>query len=72
MTKKGSSFGYESSYVLKGRVSIGDIFVRQSVFVLRDVVRTFYIFSFLSFLDTLSFLHWSSNHFGDSKHCTYF
>ena len=24
MTKRGSSFGYESSHVLKGRVSIGD------------------------------------------------
>ena len=65
MTKKGSSFGYESSYVLKGRVSIGDIFVRQSVFVLRDVVRTFYIFSFLFFLDTLFLLY-------DSKPCTHF
>ena len=65
MTKKGSSFGYESSYVLKGRVSIGDIFVRQSIFVLRDVVRTFYIFSFLFFLDTLFLLY-------DSKPCTHF
>ena len=26
VTKRGSSFGYESSYVLKGRVSIGDYF----------------------------------------------
>ena len=41
MTKRGSSFGYESSHVLRGRVSVGDIFVRGSVFFLRDVVRTF-------------------------------
>ena len=63
----GSSFGYESSHVLRGRVSIGDIFVRGSVFFLsmRDVVRTFCIFSFLSFSDTL-FLHC------DSKPCTHF
>ena len=53
VTKRGSSFGYESSHVLRGRVSIGDIFVRGSVFVLRDVVRTVCIFSFLYFLDTL-------------------
>ena len=65
VTKKGSNFGYENSHVLKGRVSIGDIFVRQSVFVLRDVVRTFYIFSFLFFLDTLFLLY-------DSKPCTHF
>ena len=49
MTKKGSSFGYESSHVIKERVSIGDIFVRGSVFFLKDVMRTFCIFSFLSF-----------------------
>ena len=46
VTKRGSNFGYESSHVFKGRVSIGDIFVRESVFFLRDVVRTFCIFSF--------------------------
>ena len=28
---------------------------------MRDVVRTFCIFSFLSFLDTLFFAHWSYN-----------
>ena len=32
MTKRGSSFGFESSHVLRGRVSIRDIFVRRSVF----------------------------------------
>ena len=52
MIKRESSFGYESSHVLRGRVSIGDIFVRGSVYTLKDVVRTFYIFSFLYFLDT--------------------
>ena len=56
---------YESSHVLKGRVSIRDIFVRRSVFFLRDVIRTFCSFSFLSILDTL-FLHC------DSKPCTHY
>ena len=50
MTKRGSSFGYASSHVLWGKVSIGDIFVRGSVYLLRDVVRTFCFFSFLYFL----------------------
>ena len=31
----------------------------------------FCTFSFLSILDTLSLVHWSCDHFGDSKHCTY-
>ena len=65
MTKRRSSFGYESNHVFRGRVSIRDIFVRGSVFFLRDVVRTYCIFSFLYFSDTL-FLHC------DSKPCTYF
>ena len=65
VTKNGSSFGYESSHVLRGRVSIGDIFVRGNVYLLRDVMRTFCIFSFLYFLDTLFLLC-------DSKPCTLF
>ena len=45
---------------------IGDIFVMGSVFLfMRDVVRTYCIFSFLYFLDTL-FFHC------DSKPCTHF
>ena len=48
VTKRGSSFVYESSHVFRGRVSIGDIFVRGSVFFFfRDVMRNFCIFSFL-------------------------
>ena len=38
--------------ILRGRV-ISDIFVRGSVDILRDVVRILYVFSFLSFIDTL-------------------
>ena len=53
MTKRRSSFGYESSHILRWRVSVGDIFVRGSVLFLRDVVMTFCIFSFLYFLNTL-------------------
>ena len=56
MTKRGNSFGYDSNHVLRGRVNIGDIFVRGSVFFLRDVVKTFCIFSFLYFLDILFLL----------------
>ena len=32
MTKRGSSFGYESSHAFRGRVSIGDIFVRGTIY----------------------------------------
>ena len=49
VTKRGNSFWYERSHVLRGRVSIGDIFVRGSIYLLRDVVKTFCIFFFLSF-----------------------
>ena len=59
VTKMESSFGYESSHVIRGRVSVGDTFVRGSVFFLRDVMRTFCIFSFLYCLDSL-FLHCDS------------
>ena len=48
VTKRKSSFWYESSHVLKGRVSIGDIFVRGSVYLLRYVVEEFlYLFFYL-------------------------
>ena len=43
---------------------VQEIFVRGSVYVLRDVVRTYVFFFFSSFIDTL-FLHC------DSKPCTY-
>ena len=55
VTKRGSSFGYESSHVLRGRDSIG-FFLLGGVFLLmRNVVRIYVFFSFLSPLDTLSF-----------------
>ena len=49
MTKRGNSFRYESSRVLRGRVSIGDFFflLGGAFLFMRDVVRTFCIFSFL-------------------------
>ena len=56
VTKRGNSFGYESSHAFRVRVSIRDIFVRGGVYLLRDVVRTFCIFSFLYFLDTFFLL----------------
>ena len=46
VTKKGSSFGYKSSHVLRGRGSIGDIFVREVFLFMRDVVRTYVFFFF--------------------------
>ena len=49
MTKRGISFGYESSHVLRGRVSIG-LFDRGSVlFFLRVVVRIYVSFLFFPF-----------------------
>ena len=38
--------------IVRGRVSIGD-FLLGGVLILRDVVRFYVSFSFLSFLDTL-------------------
>ena len=49
MTKRRSSFGYESIHVLRGRVSIGDIFVRGSVFVYEGCNEDF-LYPFFSFL----------------------
>ena len=44
----GSSFEYESSHVLRGRVSIGDTFVRGSVFVYEGCSEDF-LYLFFSF-----------------------
>ena len=52
MTKRGSSFGYESSHVLRGGVSIG-LFVRGSAYLFEGCSEYFCIFSFLYLLDTL-------------------
>ena len=50
VTKKGSSFGYESSHVIRGKLSIGDIFVRGSVFVYKGCSKDFlYLFFSLLF-----------------------
>ena len=46
MTKKGNSFGYKSSHIHRGRVSIGDFLFRGSVYILRDAVRLLCIFLF--------------------------
>ena len=62
MTKRLSSFGYESSHVLRGRVSIGHFLLGGVILFMRDIVRTLCIFSFLSPLDTLSLVHWSCDH----------
>ena len=58
VTKRGSNFGYENSHVLRGSVSIGDYFIRGSVFVYEGCSEDC-IFSLLSILDTL-FLHCDS------------
>ena len=52
VTKRRSSFGYESSHSLRGRVSIGDrYFLLGGVYVfMRDVVRTFFLYLFFSLL----------------------
>ena len=49
MTKRGSSFDwYESSYIHRGRVSIGDFCDKGSVYTIRDVVRFLCIFFYFS------------------------
>ena len=53
MTKMGSSFGYESSHVLRGRVSIGDFYVSRSVFFFKGCSEDFLYLFFSFFLDTL-------------------
>ena len=58
--KNGGYFWDESSHPHRGRVSIGD-FVIGGVYM-RDVVRIFVFFSFLSILDTLSLVHWSCDY----------
>ena len=40
----GVVLGYKSSYVHRGRVSVGDFCDRGSVYTLRDVVRLLCIF----------------------------
>ena len=49
MTKRGSSFGYESSLTHRGKVSLGD---RGSAYI-EGCSEESCIFSFLSILDTL-------------------
>ena len=48
MTKRGSSFGYESSHILKEKVSIRYYFVRGSVFVYEGCSENF-LYLFFSF-----------------------
>ena len=62
MTKRGSSFRYESSHVLRERVSI-ELFDRGTVFVYKGCRENFLYLFFSFFLDKL-FLHC------DSKPCT--
>ena len=51
--KGGVVLGMRVVMYIGGELVIGDIFVRGSVFFLKDVVRTLCIFSFLYFWDTL-------------------
>ena len=48
MTKRGSSFGYESNHILKEKVSIRYYFVRGSVFVYEGCSENF-LYLFFSF-----------------------
>ena len=48
MIKRGSSFGYESSHILKEKVSIRYYFVRGSVFVYEGCSENF-LYLFFSF-----------------------
>ena len=57
VTKRESSFGYKRSNVLRRRVSIGDIFVRGSVFLFEgyseDILYLFFSFYFRYIVLTL-------------------
>ena len=61
MTKRGSSFEYESSH-LREELVFGIIVLERVLFFLRDVVRILCIFSFLSLLDTLFLYMRSCDH----------
>ena len=51
MTKKGSSFGYESSHVLRGRVSIGDrYFCKGKCFSFYEGCSEDFLYLFFSLL----------------------
>ena len=51
MTKRGSSFGFESSLVLRGRVSIGYFFIGGLFIVFEGCSEDVYVFSlYISFL----------------------
>ena len=68
VTKRRSTFGYESSHVPRERVSIGDFLLGGVFLFMRDVVRIFFFFFFLYFLffsfsfRYIIFLHQSCDH----------
>ena len=62
VTKRGSSFGYKRSHILRGRVSIGQFFLGGVIFVYEGCSEDFLNLSF-SFSFRYNFLvHWSYNH----------
>ena len=61
--KRGSSFGYESSHVLKGRVSIEDFcFVRVSGYISERCSEDFCMFFFSLSFRYIVLVHWSCDH----------
>ena len=56
VTKRRSNFGYESSHILRGRVSIGDFLLGGVFLFRRDVVMIFFFFFFCIFFSSLSLL----------------
>ena len=56
MTKKGSSFGFESSLILRARFSIGHFFYRGSVYSFEgcseDLMYFLFFFIYISLLNT--------------------
>ena len=63
MTKKGSSFGYENSHVLRGKVNVGDIFVRGSVYFFYKGCSEDFFYLFFSFsFRYIVFVHQSCDH----------
>ena len=60
--ERGSSFRYKSGHVLRGRVSIGPFCLGGCFYIFEGCSEDLCIFSFLSLLDTLSFVHRSCDH----------
>ena len=56
VTKRGSSFGFESSLVIRGRVSIGHFLLGGMIIDLQGCSEVYMYFYFLSFYISLMYI----------------